>query len=273
MMSSTIASKPPVSPAASADGPSATATTSMPSAVRPRATAVRIPGSSSTTSTRATGGTLLPHRRAHLRTLSDPMGQAGAMRSQSRSAGGAAARRVAVGVAVAGAVGLGLLAIPAGAGAAPELPPVTPEDLVSSVLSAEPGAFGGTVELDNALGLPALPNLPQTANGTSSARIWSDGQGRGRIQLPTSAGERTLVSDGTTFWSWNSEDATVTKAPADAKDKDHTQGLADPTAAATQALQALRSTSDVRVDGTAEVAGRAAYELVLTPAASERTLL
>jgi outer membrane lipoprotein-sorting protein len=196
------------------------------------------------------------------------------MRSQSRSAGGAAARRVAVGVAVAGAVGLGLLAIPAGAGAAPELPPVTPEDLVSSVLSAEPGAFGGTVELDNALGLPALPNLPQAANGTSSARIWSDGQGRGRIQLPTSSGERTLVSDGTTFWAWNSEDGTVSKAPVE--DKARAQGgtaPADPTAAATQALQALRTTSDVRVDGTAEVAGRPAYELVLTPAASERTLL
>src|SRR3954452_24857262 len=254
MMSSTIASNPPVSPAASADGPSATATTSMPSAVRPRATAVRIPGSSSTTSTRAIGGTLLPRPRGHLRTLSDPMGQAGAMRSQSRSAGGAAARRVAVGVAVAGAVGLGLLAIPAGAGAAAELPPVTPEDLVSSVLSAEPGAFGGTVELDNALGLPALPNLPQAANGTSSARIWSDGQGRGRIQLPTSSGERTLVSDGTTFWAWNSEDGTVIKAPAEAGDKARAKGgaaIADPTAAATQALQALRTTSDVRVDGTA----------------------
>src|SRR3954471_6504915 len=158
MMSSTIASKPPVSPASSADRPSATATTSMPSAVRPPVTAVRIPGSSSTTSTRAIGGTLLPHRNAHLRTLSDPMGQAGPMSSgatsQSRSSGGAAGRRVAAGIAVAGLVGLGLLAVPAGAGAAPELPPVTPEDLVTSVLTADPGAFGGTVELDNPLGLP-----------------------------------------------------------------------------------------------------------------------
>src|SRR5690242_3909874 len=205
MMSSTIASKPPVSPASSAVGPSATATTSMPSAVRPRATAVRIPGSSSTTSTRAIGGTLLPQPNAHLRTLSDPMGQAGVMQIGAKMRSGAAARRAAAGVAVAGAVGLGLLAIPAGAGAAPELPPVTPEDLVSSVLTADPGAFGGTVELDNALGLPALANLPQAANGTSSAPIWSGGQGRGRIQLPTSSGERTLVSDGTTFWAWNSE--------------------------------------------------------------------
>jgi ABC-2 type transport system ATP-binding protein len=194
----------------------------------------------------------------------------------SSTSSAAVARRVAAGIAVAGAVGLGLLAIPAGAGAAPELPPVTPEDLVSSVLTAQPGAFDGTVEVDNALGLPALPNLPQAANGTSSARIWSDGQGRGRIQLPTSSGERTLVSDGTTFWAWNSEDATVQKAPAGDKDKapaGRAEALADPTAAATQALQALRASSDVRVDGTAEVADRAAYELVLTPAASERTLL
>jgi outer membrane lipoprotein-sorting protein len=196
------------------------------------------------------------------------------MRIGAKMRSGAAARRAAAGVAVAGAVGLGLLAIPAGAGAAPELPPVTPEDLVTSVLSADPGAFGGTVELDNALGLPALPNLPQAADGTSTARIWSDGQGRGRIQLPTSSGERTLVSDGTTFWAWNSEDGTVRKAPAEGKGPaEHGSAAADPTAAATQALQALRSTSDVRVDGTAEVAGRAAYELVLTPAASERTLL
>jgi outer membrane lipoprotein-sorting protein len=214
------------------------------------------------------------------------MGQAEAMNtgpnttatSRSRKSG-KAARRVAAGVAVAGAVGLGLLTIPAGAGAAPALPPVSPEDLISSVLTADAGAFGGTVELDNSLGLPALPNLPQAANGTSTARIWSDGEGRGRVQLPTSSGERTLVSDGTTFWAWNSEDSTVTKAPEDRASENKAgapkQGSAavDPTAAATEALQTLRATSDVRVDGTAEVAGRAAYELVLTPAASERTLL
>ncbi len=70
-------------------------------------------------------------------------------------------RTVAAGIAVAGAVGLGLLAVPAGAGAQPQLPPVDPEELVRSVLAAEPGPFAGTVELDNALGLPALPGVPQ----------------------------------------------------------------------------------------------------------------
>jgi outer membrane lipoprotein-sorting protein len=177
---------------------------------------------------------------------------------------------VAAGIAVAGVVGLGLLAIPAGAGAAPQLPPVSAEDLVSSVLAAKPAAFGGTVELDNNLGLPALPDLPQAANGTSTARVWSDGTGKGRAQLPSSTGERTIVADGTTVWSWNSADKTVTKADRAAGDKPSTS---DPAAAATQAIAQLRATSTVAVDGTAEVAGRPAYALVLTPAPTERTLL
>ncbi|WP_433278629.1 LolA family protein [Pseudonocardia xinjiangensis] len=192
-----------------------------------------------------------------------------------RRSGRTTGRAVAAGVAVAGAVGLGLLTIPAGAGAAPELPPITAEALVSSVLAAHPGPFGGTVELDNQLGLPSLPNMPQAADGTSTARVWSDGEGRGRIQLPTDSGERTLVSDGTTFWSWNSEDRTVTRAPEHTGQR--TEGspdaATDPTAAATKALAALRSSSEIGVDGTAEVAGRPAYELVLSPLPSERTLL
>jgi outer membrane lipoprotein-sorting protein len=183
-----------------------------------------------------------------------------------------AGRRVAAGIAVAGIVGLGLLAIPAGAGAAPELPPVSAEDLVSSVLAAKPGAFGGTVELDNNLGLPALPDLPQAADGTSTARLWSDGTGKGRAQIPSGSGERTVVADGSTVWSWNSADKTVTKS-AEGGREEKAPATSDPAAAATQAIERLRATSTVSVDGTAEVAGRPAYALVLTPAPAERTLL
>ncbi len=181
-------------------------------------------------------------------------------------------RTAAAGIAVAGAVGLGLLAMPAGAGAQPQLPPVEPEELIRSVLAAEPGPLAGAVELDNAIGLPALPGVPQAGNGTSTARIWSDGDRRGRVQLPTEAGERTLVSDGETFWSWNSADRTVTRSPEGERHEQDT-ATADPNAAATEMLAKLRPTSEIRVDGTAEVAGRAAYELVLSPNSSERTLL
>ena len=171
-----------------------------------------------------------------------------------------------------GAVGLGLVAVAGGAYAQPQLPPVAPEDLVSSVLTAaDPGPFNGTVELNNNLGLPALPQAPQAANGTSTARIWSGGNHLGRVALPTDSGERTLVSDGTTHWAWNSDDRTVVKRPAGAQ-PDRTAPT-DPAAAATQAIADLRATSTVAVDGTATVAGRGAYELVLTPAPTERTLL
>src|SRR5439155_10731119 len=95
---------------------------------------------------------------------------------------GRTARGVAAGIAVVGVVGLGLVALPGGAGAQPALPPVSPEDLVASVLKADAGPFDGTVQLDNALGLPPLPNMPQAANGTSTARVWSGGDGKGRVQ-------------------------------------------------------------------------------------------
>jgi outer membrane lipoprotein-sorting protein len=182
-------------------------------------------------------------------------------------------RRVAAVVAVTGGIGLGLLTVPAGAGAAPVLPPVAPDELVSSVLAAKEEPFAGSVQLNNELGLPALPDAPQAANGTSTARVWSNGEQGGRIQLPTDGGERTLVSDGTTFWAWNSADRRVVTGPREARPTDEPGATSDPTAAANEALTRLRASSEIVVDGTAEVAGRPAYELVLTPKPTERTLL
>ena len=179
-------------------------------------------------------------------------------------------RIAAAGIVTVGVFG-GLLAAAGGAGAQPQLPPVAPEDLMSSVLAApDPGPFTGTVNLQNNLGLPALPDAPQAANGTSTATIWSGGDRKGRVALPSDGAERTLVSDGTTHWAWNSADRTVVRGPVGAQDR---TTPADPTAAASKAITDLRATSTVAVDGTASVAGRNAYELVLTPAPTERTLL
>ncbi len=182
-------------------------------------------------------------------------------------------------IVVAGAVALGVALAPTAA-AAPPLPPVSPEDLVASVITAKPGPLNGTVTVDNELGLPALPNAPQAANGTSTARVWSNGDGKGRVALPSAEGERTLVSDGTTRWSYDSTDRTATKAPAHPATPpsrpDVPGGVdpqTDPAGAATAMIADLRKTSTVSVEGTAEVAGRSAYQLVLTPLPTERTLL
>ncbi|MFB9907302.1 LolA family protein [Allokutzneria oryzae] len=177
--------------------------------------------------------------------------------------------------AIAGAVGLTVLAMPTGAGAAPVLPPVNPEQLVQSVLSQkEIPALGGTVEGKTNLGIPAIPNLPQELSGVS-ARVWSDGTGKVRVASSQAGGEKIAVNDGTTAWTWDSSTKVATKHTydKDAAPKGKPEELSDPASAAKKIIDLVRPSSSISVDGTASVAGRDAYELVLAPAPSERTLL
>jgi len=183
---------------------------------------------------------------------------------------------------VAGVVGLALLAAPAGAGPAPSLPPITPEALVGSMLTARPGAMAGTVDVDNQLGLPEVPGMPQLANGTSVIRIWSDGTGRARVSLPSGSTERTVVADGSTLYQWDSADRTVVEQPlrhdAGGSPEPGSGGVersqpGDPADVTTSLVAAVRDSSTISVSGTDTVAGRAAYDLVLTPKPAERTLL
>ncbi|SEQ15382.1 hypothetical protein SAMN05216188_102234 [Lentzea xinjiangensis] len=188
-------------------------------------------------------------------------------------------RKVTLAAAAAGvltgATGLSLLAMPAGAGQPPSLPPVAPETLVEQVLTSEPGAFGGTIEVDNKLGLPAIAEIPQLADGKHSGRVWTDGNGKMRLALPNGQSEQTIVDDGTTTWVWNSADNEVTKSErrADKPDAEPDAKAADPATAAKEIVGLTKEFSDISVDGTARVANRAAYELVLTPKASEKTLV
>jgi outer membrane lipoprotein-sorting protein len=185
---------------------------------------------------------------------------------------------VALAGAAAGAIGLGALTVPAAAGSDPTLPEVSAEELVASVLTARAPAFGGTVEVDNALGLPALPGMSETPSPltqpVTTFRVWSDGQGRGRLALPSSGGEQVLVEDGTTLWRYDSSSRTATAYEhGAARAPEHQAPVADPAEAARAFVGAVRESSTVAVDGTGEVAGRPVYELVLTPKPTERTVL
>lgn len=183
----------------------------------------------------------------------------------------------ALAAAAAGAIGLGALTVPAGATSDPALPPVSAEDLVASVLAAKTPAFGGTVTVDNALGLPALPGPPGLSTALTQPettfRVWSDGQGHGRLALPSRGGEQVLIEDGTTLWRYDSSARTATALEHGAKPADQGAGVADPAQAARELVGAVRENSTVTVDGTGYVAGRPVYQLVLTPAPTERTLL
>ena len=180
----------------------------------------------------------------------------------------------ALAVTAAGAIGLGALTIPAGAGPEPTLPPVSAEDLVASVLAAKVPPLDGTVTVHNALGLPPLPGVaaPLT-HPESTLRVWSDGQGHDRLALPSRGGEQVLVEDGTTLWRYDSSSRTVTALDHGGTTDQKQLPMADPAQTAQKLVDGLRKSSAVTVDGTGRVAGRPAYQLVLTPAPTDRTLL
>jgi outer membrane lipoprotein-sorting protein len=175
----------------------------------------------------------------------------------------------------AGVVGLVLIATPAGAGEAPPaLPPVSAESLVQSVLDMKVPAFAGSVEVKNNLGLP-IPGVPTGSSGGDAAEVWADGTGKARLSVPGMQSETTIIDDGSTVWVWNSADRSVTKVPhaKDVAEKPLEGRFADPAKAAAELVTAMQQDSTVSVDGTARVADRPVYQLVLTPKPTERTLL
>lgn len=179
------------------------------------------------------------------------------------------------GIAV-GLAGLALTTLPAGADDDPVLPAIEPEALVASALAAEPQAFSGEAEVSNELGLPALPGTEDL--DFESARVFHDGQESARVQVEKPTSEVTFVKNPDEAWAYDSQERTakhVTWDDADAAAaRKHAEAqLADPAQAAAEIIEQLRPTSEITVDGTARVAGRAAYELVLTPKPTEKTLL
>lgn len=172
--------------------------------------------------------------------------------------------------------GLAVIAMPASAGDAPTLPAISAENLVQSVLTAKAPALDGTVTVDNNLGLPSLNMIPGAgALDFTSAQVYSDGTGKSKLSLDQGSSQETIVNDGKTVWTYKSAGNAASKLtlPADAKAAAGKGEALDPATAATQLLGKMRETSTVSVQGTAQVAGRSAYELVLTPKPSERTLL
>jgi outer membrane lipoprotein-sorting protein len=185
-------------------------------------------------------------------------------------------RRATVGAAATAAAasvaGLVVLATPASAGPAPSLPEISPQQLVASVMRADMPAMKGTVAVQNNLGLPAVPGMPALAVGRSTARVFTDGHNRARVSLPTDEGATTIVEDGDTLWRYDSEKHKATKTPLGPAAGHHEPpASANPTAEAKQLVGYVRQYSTVTVDGTARVAGRPAYELVLTPKPTEHT--
>lgn len=172
-----------------------------------------------------------------------------------------------------GVAGLAWLAMPASAGEAPTLPPISAEELVQSVMSTKTPALDGTVHVDNNLGLPVSALPGGMSVDIDAAHVYNDGNGNSKLAIEQGAADTTVVHTGSTVWQYSSKTNTATKTtlPADATAPPEIPS--DPAASATQLMAKVRESSTVSVEGTARVAGRAAYELVLTPKATEHTVL
>ena len=186
---------------------------------------------------------------------------------------------VAVIAVVGGAAVIGH-AVASGAGTT-DLPATTPAQLIADIGQADIAGVSGTVVESADLGLPSLPQLGPAGTdsgllglvtGTHTLRVWYGSPTKQRVALLNSLGESDIIRNGRDLWTWDSSDnsATHRSLPANAS-----AGLtggdpasmvpADPQQAAQTALALIGKTTTVRVDNSAVVAGRAAYELILSP--------
>src|SRR5262245_54511434 len=162
------------------------------------------------------------------------------------------------------------------------LPPRSPAQLLADVQGAKVRALSGTVVETSDLGLPELPNIGGHSGGSASfsslvsgshtMRVWYAGPDQVRLALLGQLGESDLVRNGNDVWAWSSADNTAThwtvpagRAPTSMTPVSPPGMATTPQQAAQAALKAIGPSTQVTTDPTAQVAGRSAYELVLTP--------
>jgi outer membrane lipoprotein-sorting protein len=184
------------------------------------------------------------------------------------------------GVAAAIAIGSLTSTVASSAAAEPNLPTKTAAQLLAALEQARPPGLSGTVVETADLGLPQLPNfvtpgggsdlsLANLITGAHTVRVWYAGQQQQRLAVLGQMSETDIIHNGTQLWSYSSTTREVTHSTvADGEGlptpADITANMT-PQAAADAALKAIDPTTTVQVDNTARVAGRAAYQLLLSP--------
>ena len=160
------------------------------------------------------------------------------------------------------------------------LPPVTAAELLAAVSDAEVDGLSGTVVATSRLGLPELPHehrrssavsLPGLLAGSTTARVWKAGDDRARIAVDAPFAEYDVVRRDRDVWTFDSASSDVThlvlpEPPQEpAADTAPSPGAATPEDVADALLASVEPTTAVSVGRAEQVAGRAAYELVLRP--------
>lgn len=171
--------------------------------------------------------------------------------------------------------------MPMQASASVQLADKSPEQVLSLVANSSVKAFSGTIEQKSDLGLPELPSGGASAKdatgsalelltGTHTARVFVDGPKKARIQVLDSLAERDVVRNGSDVWLYNSKSNAVTHVTLPAHEPMATpKAVPTPTDLAKKLLAKLDSSTKVSVGSDTTVAGRTAYDLILTPRAAD----
>ena len=212
--------------------------------------------------------------------------------------------RWALPVAAVGVIGAVALTVNQTANADSGLPSRTAAQLLADVRTANVSSLSGTIVQTSDLGLPEIPGLAGSGgrarrassmtslvSGTHTWRIWLDGPTRQRLALIGGNGESDVIHNGADVWLWSSADKSAVHHRLDADQaragatgkhlpNKPSSGVPGPLPsgvprtpdeAAAAALAVMGKDTAVTTSGTASVAGRSGYELVLTP--KDRTTL
>ncbi|MCW8379445.1 LolA family protein [Streptomyces justiciae] len=205
-------------------------------------------------------------------------------------AGRRKAARYVVPVAVVGVAAATIGLVPALADSGdPDLPKISAQELIEKIAASDVQQLSGTVKITTDLGLPDFGGLgdaftgggsrsggdgssadPSTkltelATGTHTLRVASDGPDKQKVSVLEDAAEYSLIHNGKDVWGYDSKSNEVFHSTADESAKHDEEAPATPKDFADDALKAVDDTTSVTVDGTAQVAGRDAYRLVIKP--------
>jgi outer membrane lipoprotein-sorting protein len=156
------------------------------------------------------------------------------------------------------------------------LPHRTAAQLLVDVQTARLSGLSGTIVQNADLGLPDLPGIGGSGSsdlrsmvaGSHTLRLWYADPNHVRLALLGSLGESDLVRNGTDVWNWSSKELAATHRTVPLSHAPPSLASVSPMTpqeAADRALEAIRPSTRVSTAGTAVVAGRAAYELLLQP--------
>ncbi|MHB9859811.1 LolA family protein [Streptomyces sp. YIM S03343] len=222
---------------------------------------------------------------------------AGTAEADDMRGGRRRAARYVVPVAVVGVAAATIGLVPALADSGdPDLPKITAQQLIDKMAKSDVEQLSGTVKITTDLGLPDLGGLASSlasaagqqasgsgstadpssklmelVSGTHTLRVAADGPQRQKLSLMENAAEYSLIHNGTDVWGYDSSSNEVYHGTS-AKDEQPQERPTTPKGFADEALKSVDDTTSVTVDGTAHVAGRDAYKLVIKPKQSGTTV-